>query len=317
MGGMRIAVLDDYQRVAPDLADWTPLAGHEIAFFDAPFRDEEEVARALGPFEVVCCMRERTRFPASLLERLPALELLVTTGMGNAAIDLEAAAGRGVTVCGTEGSGVSTAELTWGLILALLRHLPTEDANVRGGGWQMTIGSGLSGRTLGLVGLGRIGQAVARVGTAFDMRVVAWSPNLTQERAGSAGAELLDRAALFAQSDVVSVHLVLGETTRGLVGAAELAAMKPGAVLVNTSRGPIVDEGALLGALLDGSLGGAALDVFDREPLPSDHPLRRAPRTVLAPHIGYVTEENYRVFYAQTVEAVAAYLGGAPVRVLS
>lgn len=314
---MRIAVLDDYQRVVPAMADWSPLAGHEISVFDAPFRSEDEAAIALAPFEVVCCMRERTRFPATLLERLPALELLVTTGMGNAAIDLDAATANGVTVCGTEGSGVSTGELTWGLIHAVLRHIPAEDANVRAGDWMTTIGQGLAGRRLGVLGLGRIGALVARVGAAFDMDVAAWSPNLTPERATAGGAAYVGREELFRTSDVLTIHLVLSPSTRGLVGAAELAAMKPDSVLINTSRGPIVDEQALLAALEQGTIGGAGLDVYDREPLPADHPLRRAPRTVLTPHIGYVTREVYEIFYAQTVEAVAAFLAGAPVRVIA
>jgi phosphoglycerate dehydrogenase-like enzyme len=314
---VRIAVLDDYQRIAPTMADWGPLAGHEIAVFDVPFQSEDEAASALAPFEVVCCMRERTRFPGSLFGRLPSLELLVTTGMGNAAIDLEAAVASGVTVCGTEGSGVSTGELTWGLIHAVLRHIPTEDANVRSGGWMTTVGRGLSGKRLGVLGLGRIGTAVARVGAAFDMDVVAWSPNLTPERAAAGGARHVSREELFATADVLTIHLVLSESTRGLVGAEELAAMKPEAVLVNTSRGPIVDEDALLTALEQGAIGGAGLDVYGAEPLPTEHPLRRAPRTVLTPHVGYVTEEVYAVFYAQTVEAVAAYFAGRPVRVIA
>jgi phosphoglycerate dehydrogenase-like enzyme len=314
---VRIAVLDDYQRVAPQMADWSPLAGHEIAVFDRPFRSLDETAVALEPFEIVCCMRERTPFPAALLARLPALRLLVTTGMWNAAIDVEAATAQGITVCGTGGSGTSTAELTWGLIHAAIRHIPIEDANVREGRWQTTVGTDLAGKTLGVLGLGRIGTAVARVGAAFDMRIVAWSPNLTAERAAEVGAMFVERDTLFATADVLTIHLVLAPTTRGLVGAGELAAMKPDAVLVNTSRGPIVDEVALLDALDRGTIAGAGLDVFETEPLPADHPLRRAPRTVLTPHVGYVTRENYRLFYGETVEAVAAYLAGSPVRVIA
>ncbi len=314
---VRIAVLDDYQRVAPEMADWSPLAGHEIAVFDRPFRSLDETASVLAPFEVVCCMRERTPFPAALLARLPALRLLVTTGMGNAAIDVGAATAHGITVCGTGGSGTSTAELTWGLIHAVLRHVPTEDANIREGRWQTTVGTGLAGKTLGVLGLGRIGTAVARVGAAFDMPVVAWSPNLTPERAAEGRATFVDRDTLFATADVLTIHLVLAQTTRGLVGARDLAAMKPEAILVNTARGPIVDEAALLDALERGTIAGAGLDVFDTEPLPAYHPLRRANRTVLTPHVGYVTQENYRLFYSETVEAVAAYLAGSPVRVIA
>jgi phosphoglycerate dehydrogenase-like enzyme len=313
----RIAVLDDYQRVAGRFADWSRLRDHEISFFHEPLGDGDAAAHALAPFDVVCAMRERTPFPAPFLDRLPNLRLLVTTGMRNASIDLEAAARRGVTVCGTQAFGGSTAELTWGLILAVLRRIPAEDRSLREGVWQSTVGVGLEGKTLGILGLGRLGSAVARVGAAFGMRLVAWSANLTSERAAECGAALVTREQLLRESDVVTVHLVLGERTRGLIGAAELQLMKPTAVLVNTSRGPIVDEAALVAALRSGAIAGAGLDVYDREPLPADHPLLLAPSTVLTPHLGYVTEETYRVFYEQTVENVEAFLAGVPVRVLS
>ncbi|HEU0337394.1 MAG TPA: D-2-hydroxyacid dehydrogenase family protein, partial [Gaiellaceae bacterium] len=270
----------------------------------------------LAGFDVVCAMRERTRFPATVLERLPRLQLLVTTGMRNASIDLEAAAARGVTVCGTEALTHPTAELTWALILSLARHVPAEDRALREGLWQTTVGTPLRGRTLSVLGLGRLGSAVGAVGAAFGMRIVAWSAHLTAERAEAAGAELVGRDELFAQADVLTVHLVLSERTRGLVGERELGLMKPTALLVNTSRGPIVDERALVGALRNGTIAGAGLDVYDREPLPPRHPLVELPNTVLTPHLGYVTEDGYRVFYAQTVEDVEAWLAGTPVRVL-
>jgi phosphoglycerate dehydrogenase-like enzyme len=237
--------------------------------------------------------------------------------MRNASIDLDAARELGITVCGTDALAHPTAELTWALILALARHVADEDRNVRDGGWQRTVGIPLRGRTLGVVGLGRLGGAVAEIGAAFGMRVIAWSQNLTAERSAAAGAELVERERVFREADVLTIHVVLSDRTRGLVGPAELALMKPTALLVNTSRGPIVDEDALHAALEAGTIGGAALDVYDEEPLPRDHPLRRAPRTVLTPHLGYVTEDNYRVFYEQTVEAIAAFLAGAPVRVIT
>ena len=313
----RIAVLDDYQRVARGFGPWERLDGHDLTFFHEPLGDLDAVARALGQFEIVGVMRERTPFPAALFERLPRLRLLVTTGPRNAAIDLEAAERAGVTVCATEALGHPTAELTWALILALARRIPAEDRVVRDGGWQSTVGIGLSGKTLGVLGLGRLGSAVAHVGTAFGMTVVAWSENLTVERATECGAEHVTKEELLRRADVVTVHLVLGDRTRGLVGERELALMKPTAFLVNTSRGPIVDETALLAALHAGTIAGAGLDVYDHEPLPADHPLRSAPNTVLTPHLGYVTEDGYALFYSQLVEDIAAFLAGAPVRVLS
>jgi phosphoglycerate dehydrogenase-like enzyme len=262
-------------------------------------------------------MRERTPFPRSLLERLPELRLLVTTGRRNAAIDVAAAAERGVTVCGTASHPTGPVELTWALILAVARHLPQEDASVRAGGWQETVGTDLAGSTLGIVGLGRLGERVATIGGAFGMDVVAWSQNLTAERAAEVGVRRVGRDELFASADVVTVHLVLSDRTRGLVGRAALARMKSSAILVNTSRGPIVDEAALLDALAAGTIAGAGIDVFDREPLPRHHPLRSAPRTVLTPHLGYVTERTYEVFFREAVEDVAAFLAGTPIRVLS
>jgi phosphoglycerate dehydrogenase-like enzyme len=262
-------------------------------------------------------MRERTPFGADLLARLPRLRLLVTTGMANPSIDMEAAAARDVVVCGTGGLPSPTAELTWALILSLLRHVPEEDARIRAGGWQATVGTELAGRTLGVIGLGRLGRRVAAVGRAFEMPVIAWSQNLVAGEARALGIEAVGRDDLLARSDVVTIHLRLSDRTRGLIGAAELARMRPSAVLVNTSRGPIVDEPALLRALHEGTIAGAGLDVYDTEPLPPDHPLRRAPNTVLTPHLGYVTAGTYARYYEDAVEDVAAFARAAPVRVLN
>jgi phosphoglycerate dehydrogenase-like enzyme len=313
----RVALLDDYQGVALAMADWGRLPAEvEVTAFGDHLADPEAVAARLAAFEVVVAMRERTPFPRALLERLPALRLLVTTGMRNAAIDLRAAAERGVVVCGTGGLPYPTAELTWGLILALARRIPLEDRGVREGRWQRTVGVGLNGKRLGVLGLGTLGSRVARIGRAFEMEVLAWSQNLTAARAAEAGATLVPRDELLARADVVTIHLVLGDRTRGLLGARELALMKPTAFLVNTSRAPIVDVTALVAALRAGALAGAALDVYDEEPLPPDDPLVGLPGVVLTPHLGYVTEETYRVFYGQALEDVEAYLAGAPVRVL-
>ena len=315
---VRIAILDDYQDAARRFAPWERL-GNDAALtvFTDHLADDDGLAERLGAFEVVVAMRERTPFPRRRLERLPNLRLLVTTGMRNASIDLDAARDLGVVVCGTGSLASPTAELTWALILAVTRHVCEEDAAIRRGGWQHTIGPELAGRTLGVVGLGRQGSAVAGVGRAFGMEPIAWSQNLTAERAAEAGAEAVAKEELFRRADVVTIHLVLSDRTRGLVGAPELAAMKPTAYLVNTSRGPVVDEAALLAALHDGTIAGAALDVFDTEPLPAEHPLRDAPNTVLTPHIGYVSTGTYEIFYRDAVEDIAAFLAGAPVRVLT
>jgi phosphoglycerate dehydrogenase-like enzyme len=316
--GRRVAVLDDYQDVARGFADWSVLPDDvEPVFFHDHLADPAEVAARLEPFEFVIAMRERTPFPAALFDRLPRLRLLVTTGMANASIDLAAAAAHGVTVCGTGSPASATPELTWALILGLARHLPAESASMASGGWQHTVGRDLAGGTLGLVGLGRLGTAVAAVGRAFGMRVTAWSQNLTPERAAAAGAEAVSKEELFAGADVVSVHYKLSDRSRGLVGAADLARMKPTAYLVNTSRGPLIDTPALLDALRRGAIAGAALDVYDVEPLPADDPLRSAPGVLLTPHIGYVTENTYRAFYTEAVEDVRAFAAGTPVRVLA
>jgi phosphoglycerate dehydrogenase-like enzyme len=308
---VRVVVLDDYQHVALDCGPWERLAGRcDVRTLREHIPATDDLVQALAGAPVVVAMRERTPFDAERLGRLPHLRLLVTTGMANAAIDLEAAAANGVAVSGTRGRGTHTVELTWGLILALLRSIPQEDARVRAGGWQQTLGAELQGATLGLVGLGRLGSAMVPVARAFGMDVIAWSQNLDAERAAEAGAEAVAKEELFARADVVSVHYKLSERSRGIVGAAEIAAMKPTAYLVNTSRGPLLDTAALLGALHDGAIAGAALDVYDREPLPPDDPLPSAPRTVLTPHLGYVTRENYGVFFADVVADIEAWLDG-------
>ncbi|RKT86331.1 Lactate dehydrogenase [Saccharopolyspora antimicrobica] len=318
---IRVAVLDDYQGVARDYADWDSLPA-QVEFFHEHIADQAELVRRLEPFEVVAAMRERTAFPREVLAALPNLKLLVTTGMRNASIDMAAARELGVVVSGTGGAGAErawapTAELTWGLIFALLRKIPEEDRSIREGGWQRGVGLEVVGRTLGVLGLGRLGSQVAAVGRAFGMDVIAWSQNLTGEAAAAAGARRVDKDELFAASDVLTIHTVLSRRTRGLVGAAELALMRPTAYLINTSRGPIVDEAALRAALHEGRLAGAGIDVFSHEPLPADDPWRTTPRTVLTPHLGYVTEDTYRAFYTDTVENIAAHLRGAPVRVLN
>jgi len=327
---MRIAVLDDDQDVALSCADWGSLPGQpEITVFSEHITRHEALATALRPFDVIVAMRERTPFGAGLLSLLPDLRLLVTTGMANASIDLAAARDRGVAVCGTGGSMTATPELTWGLILALVRRIPAEDQRMRSaggaggaamgtrGGWQQTVGTGLHGKRLGIAGLGRIGQKVAEYGRAFGMQVSAWSQNLDPEHARQAGAEPVSKEQLFSRSDVVTVHYKLSERSTGLVGAAELALMKPAAYLVNTSRGPLVDGAALLAALRGGKIAGAALDVYDTEPLPLGDALRRAPNTVLTPHLGYVTEEGFRAHYGQMVEGIDAWFMGEPLRRLA
>ncbi|WP_159992835.1 D-2-hydroxyacid dehydrogenase family protein [Roseomonas sp. 18066] len=313
---MRIAVLDDYQKVGPGLADWDSLGPEaSVDFFDQPLGDQ--AADILADYEVVCLMRERQPMPAALLAQLKNLQLLVTTGAHNRALDLAAARAQGVTVCHTRGgeSFYATTELAWALMLATLRRLPQEDARIRQGLWQESVGRVLHGRVLGLAGLGRLGAQMVPVARAFGMEVVAWSQNLSAERCAELGVRQVTKAELFAGSDVVSLHLVLSDRSRGIVGRAELAAMKPGAVLINTSRGPLVDEAALLDALREGRIT-AGLDVYDQEPLPVDHPLRSEKNAVLSPHLGYVTEGSYALFFPDMVEAIAAWRAGAPVREL-
>ncbi|MEV5312945.1 D-2-hydroxyacid dehydrogenase family protein [Streptomyces sp. NPDC052610] len=316
---LRCALLDDFQNAGTTAADWSPVADRvDVVPFTEHFDGEDELAAALAGFDIVVTLRERVPFPASLLARLPRLRLIVATGMRNTVIDHAAARAHGVTVCGTESSSTPPVELTWALILGLARGLVQENTGLREGGpWQSTVGADLHGRVLGLLGLGKIGSRVAAIGQAFGMDVVAWSRNLTDERAGEAGVRrAASKEELLARSDVVSVHLVLSDRTRGLLGAPELALMKPDAFLVNTSRAAIVDQDALLAALHEGRIAGAGVDVFDVEPLPAGHPMRTAPRLLATPHLGYVTRANYARYYGQAVEDIRAYLDGEPVRLL-
>jgi phosphoglycerate dehydrogenase-like enzyme len=312
-----VTILDDYQRIALTSADWSAVTGrHTVEVIGEHIDDEAELIDRLQGSSVVVAMRERTPFPASVFDGLPRLRLLVTTGMHNASIDLDAARAHGITVSGTTGSGNAVPELTLGMIIALTRNFVAEDAAVRAGGWQHTIGPGLSGATLGIVGLGRLGIPVAKLAQAFGMAVLAWSPNLTAARAAEHGVRSVTKAQLFAEADVITIHLPLSDASRGLIGAAEFAGMKPTAYLINTSRGPIVDEAALIDALCERRIAGAGLDVYDAEPLAAGHPLRSRPNTLLLPHIGYVTTDGYRTWFAQVVEDIVAWSDGAPIRVI-
>ena len=315
---MKVAVLDDYQSVAESLADWSQLPGDaEFTFFSDHLASEDALAERLADFDVVMGMRERTPFQRTLLERLPKLRLLVTTGRRNASFDVEAASELGIAVCGTDGAGEGPTELVWGLILGIVRQIPAEDRETREGKWGTTVGVGLKGKTIGCLGLGHIGGNVARVAAALDMNIIAWSQNLTAERARELGAQLVDKETLFRESDIVSIHLVLSERTRGLVGAPELALMKPSSYLVNISRGPIVDEAALVDVLQRKAIAGAALDVFEVEPLAKDHPLLKLDNTLICPHLGYVTDDSYRAMYSGVVEDIRAFAGGEPVRMVN
>jgi phosphoglycerate dehydrogenase-like enzyme len=312
-----VTVLDDYQDVALTLADWSPVRSkYTVEAIREHIADQSELIARLRDSEVVVAMRERTPFPADVLKQLPALRLLVTTGPRNASIDVDAAKAQGITVCGTTGTGTAMPEITLGMIIALTRNFAQEDAAVRAGEWQHTIGPGLAGSTLGVIGLGRLGIPVAQLAQAFQMSVLAWSPNLTQDRAERYGVRAVDKRTLFAESDVLTIHMPLSSRTRGLIGAEDFALMKPTAYLINTSRGPIVDEAALVEALRAGRIAGAGLDVYDVEPLAADHPLRSLPNTLLLPHIGYVTTDNYRIWYGQVVEDIVAWSNGSPVREL-
>ena len=314
---MRVVVLDDHQAVAAQLADWPAGPAWSVAFQHERLPTADAVVARLAEADAVVLMRERTPFPAEVLERLPRLRLLVTGGMRNAAIDLDAAARLGITVCGVPGSSPATAELAWGLLLALLRSVPREDAAVRAGRWQSTVGTGLAGRTLGVVGLGRLGSRMVPVARAFGMEVLAWSTHLTEQAAAEAGAVRCDKDELFRRSDVVSLHLVLSERSQATVGREELALLGPQGYLVNTARSGLVDRQALLDALHAGTIAGAALDVFDVEPVPADDPLLKAPNTVLTPHLGYVTRDNLAHWYAGAATALRAYAAGAPAHVLT
>jgi phosphoglycerate dehydrogenase-like enzyme len=315
----RLAILDDYQDVAHGFADWASLeqGGVTTSVFREPFQSPDALVAALVDCRIVVAMRERTPFPRAVLEKLPALKLLVTTGMANAAIDVEAANELGITVCGTPGSPTAAPELTWALLLALARNLPAEENSLRAGTWQTSVGIELSGKTLGIVGLGKIGRRIAAYGQAFGMEVLAWSQNLTEEAAADAGARKVGKEDLFRNSDVATLHLRLSPRSEGIVGEQELRLLGPEGLLVNTARGPLVDQDALVRALGEGWIRGAALDVFDEEPIPSGHPLLSAPNTVLSPHLGYVTRESYRQFYGGAFEDVSAWLAGSPVRVIS
>ncbi len=305
----RVAVLDDYQNVALSMADWSTLKGRaDVTVFNDHIADADAVVSRLLPFEIVCVMRERTPMTRAVIERLPKLRLIASTAFQNASIDTEAAEERSIQVVHTGYTSAPTVELTWALILAGARHLVDENASLRGGGWQRSVGDDLGSRTLGLLGLGNIGSDVARIAKAFDMNVIAWSQNLTAERAEAGGAMLVSKEELFRRADIVSIHLVLSRRTRGLVGAAELALMKPMARLVNTSRGPIVVEADLLEALRSNKIAGAAIDVFDQEPLPHDHPFRSQPNLLATPHIGYVSRGLYQRFYQDTVDNIAKWL---------
>jgi phosphoglycerate dehydrogenase-like enzyme len=314
---LRCAILDDYQQVALQMADWTSISDQvELDIFHEHMDQEDELAQALGGYDMIIIMRERTPFRASLFARLPKLKLLITTGMRNASVDLQAAASHGVVVCGTGGIPTPTVELTWALILGLARNIAQEHHALRNNGpWQSSVGTDLFGKQLGLLGLGKLGSQVARIGMAFGMDVVAWSQNLTRERADEIGVRLAaSKEELLESSDFVSIHLVLGERTRGLIGASELKLMRPSAYLINTSRAPIVDQEALAEALHNRWIAGAGLDVYEVEPLPEAHAFRTLPNVLTTPHLGYVTEENYKTFYRDAVEDIRAFLAGEPIR---
>jgi phosphoglycerate dehydrogenase-like enzyme len=316
---VRCAILDDYQNVVLKVADWSKLKGDvEIKVFNEHLGGPDKVIAALKGFQIVVAMRERTGFPKQVIESLPDLKLLITTGMRNASIDTEAAKARGVTVCGTPNFGNPTSGIAIGLMLELTRHIGYENARMHAGAvWQSTIGPDLQGMTLGVLGLGRLGRHTANIAKAFGMKVIAWSQNLTPEKCQEAGVGHVSKNDLFRQSDFITIHIVLSQRSRGLVGARELGLMKPGAFLINTSRGPIVDEAALLAALCDRKIGGAGLDVFDVEPLPLDHPLRKMDNVVITPHLGYVSEQNFRAYFAGVVEDIRGLLDGKPVRLLT
>jgi D-3-phosphoglycerate dehydrogenase len=315
----RCAILDDYANVALQLADWSPLAGEvEVTVFNAPLGTVDEIARALRGFDIVVLMRERTAFPRALIEALPDLKLVISTGKRNWMLDVVAANERGIVTCSTDTTGNPTSGITIALMLELTRRVGHESSRLKSGAlWQSTVGTDIEGKTLGLIGLGRLGSKVAKIAQALDMKVIAWSQNLTAERCRAAGVELApSKDALLAAADIVSLHVVLSLRTRGLIGAKEFALMKRCAYLINTARGPIVDEAALVAALTERRIAGAGLDVYDVEPLPADHPLRKLDNVVLSPHLGYVTAENFRTCYAGVVEDIQAYLDGKPIRLL-
>lgn len=315
---MRVAILDDYFNKALELTDWSPLDGRaDITVFNDYMGGEDKVAEALADFEIIVGMRERTPFPASLIERLPKLKLLITTGMRNRSFDMDAARARDITVCGTSGAGSPTSELAVGMMICLMRDLHGQHRSMKEGGWQTRPGVDLAGKTLGLLGLGNLGGKVAAAGNAFGMKVIAWSQNLTDERARECNATRVDKETLFREADAISIHMILGDRSRGLVDQAALDLMKPTAYLINTSRGPIVDEAALLATLQARKIAGAAIDVYGTEPLPADHPVRKLDNVLLMPHIGYVTVETFGKMYEGAVEDIVGFLDGNPVRVLN
>jgi phosphoglycerate dehydrogenase-like enzyme len=315
---INVAVLDDYQGVALNMADWSALKDKaEITVFRDHLSDPDRVVERLRPFDVVCVMRERTPLPRLILEQLPNLKLICSSGSINASIDVAAAKEKGITVCGTRYTSHGAAEFTWALILAMVRNVAAESASLRAGQWQTSIGGDLEGKTIGLMGLGRLGSATAKVALAFGMKVIAWSQNLTREVAEDRGARLVSKEDVLREADILSIHLVLSRRTKGIVGAPEIALMKPTAYLVNTSRGPLVDEQALIDALRNRTIAGAALDVYDTEPLPELHPFRSLDNVLATPHVGYVTKRTYELFYRDTVENIAEWLIGKPVRVAS
>lgn len=316
---VRAAILDDYQNVAMSMADWSAIVKDvEIKVFNKPFGSQDETIRALQGFAIVVGMRERTPFPRKVIEALPDLKLLITTGARNNSFDVKACAERGITVCGTGAVGSPTTGIVFGLMLELTRRIGFENARLKAGApWQVTVGRDLEGLTLGILGLGKLGQRSATVGKAFGMRTIAWSQNLTEEKAKAAGADYVSKEDLFRVADFITIHLVLSDRSRGLVGARELGLMKKSAYLINTSRGPIVDEKALVATLQSKSIAGAGLDVFDVEPLPLDHPFRKMESVVITPHLGYVSEQNYRKYFPDIVEDIRAWLDGKPVRTIS
>jgi phosphoglycerate dehydrogenase-like enzyme len=320
---VKIAILDDWQDVAQNYADWSGLAARaDLVFFTEAFRTEDEAAAGLADFEIILTMRERTPFPESLIKRLPKLRMIGITGASNASLDMTACARQGITVCNTAGGGpgapYATAELALGLLISAARAIPKADATMRAGGFQhgVPVGIGLAGKTLGIIGLGRLGARLARYALALDMSVIAWSPNLSEAKAREAGARLISKSDLMAKSDAISVHMVLSPRSRGIIGADDIGCMKTGAILINTSRGPLIDEAALVAAVKAGKII-AALDVYDKEPLPGDHPLRASDHTVLTPHLGYGVAETWRDFYLLSVENAQAFLDGKPIRVLT
>jgi len=315
---MQLAILDDYQKVALEYGDWsTVLEKVDIKIFSEHLHDEDEIVKRLENFSIICIMRERTPFSRSLIEKLPNLELIVSSGMRNRGIDLKAAKENEVIVCGTKSFGKPTAELAWGLILGLARKIPSEDNNIRNGAWQQTVGEGLVGKTLGIAGLGNLGGRMAEIGKAFGMNIIAWSQNLTQERCDELGVALVSKVDLMKKSDFLTIHLLLSDRTHGVFQREDLELMKPSSYIINTARGPIIDEKSLKDVLEEGLIAGAGLDVYTVEPLPQDHPFRRMDNTIVTPHLGYVEKENYKSYYNGYIEAVSAFLSGKPTNYIS